>query len=825
MSNSAGSRSEHALVRAFATNRVAARLLALTALLGPFGSISLRAEPPSPPPASGPLEGTWRCVVIESDGIATSGWRVEAARMTFTFAGDSVSAPSLWDEGRFTLPSFPRDAIDLRVAGEEMKVELPGLYAIQGDRLTLCIPFEPAEGSDRPVRPSAPATRAGDGRMMFQLERVPPGRERRETPAEQWGAIAKQGLAQKLAPAEWETLAARCVKIAESARGTDAATVSLLWATANAPGGPSAARARSLLKEGAIAGANIDTLAECLGVRCGTIGPGGIPTRLRIEWAPLLLERVRRTPDHPQAAELLCEVCVAADEAVEPPAAFDEAARIIGARWTKSPDLSHFLERLAYHKQLPWTGRYESIVRQIARESPSHYVRYRAAYTLAQLVAEGGEARQEEARELLVRFVADCQPEQVDPSVRGLVEEFVDQARRELDAMLIRGIGGPAPELKGVDLDGRPISSAGDRGRVMLISFWATWCGPCMSLIPHERTLVERFRDRPFVLLGVNGDDSDPPAGATLAKLGITWRSIRNKLPSGKTISDEWHLAGWPTLYLVDHTGKIRRRWTGVPPTDEFDHEIERWVAVAEGKPLAAPLRLRAEPISQAAAGGVPARFVDKVYVDSAGKESKYVVCLPQNDDGRASLPVVVFLHGSGQIGTDNREQLDIGLGPALRKRGLPFPAIFVFPQSQHGSWLAESPDGRRASAILASVEKEYRTDPRRVYLTGVSMGAEGVWSLAAADPRRFAAIVPVCGGGEPSLAGALTNVPCWAFHGDADPIVPVQATREMIAAITKAGGRPLYQEYRGVDHACWDRVYADAELYRWLQSQASPAK
>ena len=214
------------------------------------------------------------------------------------------------------------------------------------------------------------------------------------------------------------------------------------------------------------------------------------------------------------------------------------------------------------------------------------------------------------------------------------------------------------------------------------------------------------------------------------------------------------------------------------------------------------------------------AKFLDRVYTDEQNGESKYAICVPDNYDAKIPLPVVLFLHGSGQVGTDNKKQLEIGLGPAIRKSGMPFPFIGVFPQSRDGSWLATSADGKRALAILGAVEREFVTDTGRVYLTGVSMGGEGVWSLAAAQPKRFAAIVPVCGGGDPKHAEALKGVPCWAFHGDADEVVPVQATRDLVRAITRAGGRAQYQEYRGVGHNCWDRVYAYAEMYRWLRVQ-----
>jgi len=117
-------------------------------------------------------------------------------------------------------------------------------------------------------------------------------------------------------------------------------------------------------------------------------------------------------------------------------------------------------------------------------------------------------------------------------------------------------------------------------------------------------------------------------------------------------------------------------------------------------------------------------------------------------------------------------------------------------------------------------VETEYRTDLKRVYLTGVSMGGEGVWSLAAAHPEKFAAIVPVCGGGDPKTASRIKDIPCWCFHGDADKMVPVRVSRMMVRALSDAGGRPQYQEYSGAGHNCWDQVYSDPELYEWLVRQ-----
>jgi predicted esterase/thiol-disulfide isomerase/thioredoxin len=209
--------------------------------------------------------------------------------------------------------------------------------------------------------------------------------------------------------------------------------------------------------------------------------------------------------------------------------------------------------------------------------------------------------------------------------------------------------------------------------------------------------------------------------------------------------------------------------------------------------------------------------FLDRVYRGRDGYESKYVVFIPHDYDGKKSFPLILFLHGSGQKGADGRKQVGIGLGPAIRRRENTFPLIAVFPQAHKGGWGATTEDGQRALAILGEVEKAYKVDAERVYLSGLSMGGEGTWSLAAAHPQRWAAIVPVCGGGDPKQAAKIKDIPCWCFHGDADQVVRVKQSRDMIWALRQAGGEPLYHEYPGVGHNCWDRVYATPDLYEWL--------
>src|SRR5262249_29924709 len=122
--------------------------------------------------------------------------------------------------------------------------------------------------------------------------------------------------------------------------------------------------------------------------------------------------------------------------------------------------------------------------------------------------------------------------------------------------------------------------------------------------------------------------------------------------------------------------------------------------------------------------------------------------------------------------------------------------------------------------AILDEVQECFRVDRTRVYLTGLSMGGEGTWSLAAAHPGRWAAIVPICGGGDPKVAPKIKDIPCWCFQGDADRVISVNLSRVMVRALGEAGGQPLYHEYPGVDHNCWERAYATPDLYEWLLKQ-----
>lgn len=214
--------------------------------------------------------------------------------------------------------------------------------------------------------------------------------------------------------------------------------------------------------------------------------------------------------------------------------------------------------------------------------------------------------------------------------------------------------------------------------------------------------------------------------------------------------------------------------------------------------------------------------FVEKTFKNADGTTSPYVVFVPKDYDGTKEYPIILFLHGAGETNNpkakkEGKMPVEVGIGPAIKKREKDFPFIVVIPRAEGFGWTATSANGKRALAMLDEVMKEYKVDPKRQYLTGLSMGGMGTWSIAIAHPDRFAAIAPICGRGDTSAAAKIKDLPCWCFHGDADTAVKVEGSREMIDAIKKAGGEPKYTEYPGVGHNSWDKAYGTDELYTWF--------
>jgi predicted peptidase len=184
----------------------------------------------------------------------------------------------------------------------------------------------------------------------------------------------------------------------------------------------------------------------------------------------------------------------------------------------------------------------------------------------------------------------------------------------------------------------------------------------------------------------------------------------------------------------------------------------------------------------------------------------------------------MLFLHGAGERGT-NLQRVTIHGPPKLVKEGRSFPFIVIAPQCPEGErWQTDS-----LLKLLEHVMAENRVDPGRVYLTGLSMGGYGTWKLALAYPEKFAAIVPICGGGDyidallanRTKAAALRNLPVWAFHGAKDNVVPLDESERMVNALKKAGVKDVrLTVYPEATHDSWTETYNNPELYEWLLKQ-----
>lgn len=211
--------------------------------------------------------------------------------------------------------------------------------------------------------------------------------------------------------------------------------------------------------------------------------------------------------------------------------------------------------------------------------------------------------------------------------------------------------------------------------------------------------------------------------------------------------------------------------------------------------------------------------------------ELRYLLFLPDGykEDQDKRWPLMLFLHGSGERGT-NLARVAVHGPPKIVKTKKDFPFILVSPQCPNGTtWSDEA-----LLALLDEIQEKYRVDENRVYLTGLSMGGYGTWSLGLKNPDRFAAIAPICGGGstlsillpDQGKQAALKHLPVWAFHGGKDPVVPLRESEGMIEALKKAGNQETkLTVYPDAGHDSWTETYDNPELYDWFLQHAREKK
>ncbi|NLE36835.1 MAG: prolyl oligopeptidase family serine peptidase [Pirellulaceae bacterium] len=219
---------------------------------------------------------------------------------------------------------------------------------------------------------------------------------------------------------------------------------------------------------------------------------------------------------------------------------------------------------------------------------------------------------------------------------------------------------------------------------------------------------------------------------------------------------------------------------------------------------------------------------------DASGRKLPYRLLIPPGYDGSTQQhPMLVFLHGAGERGGNNRAQLTHGKR-FFCAAAVDYGCFVLAPQCPCGGWWAGrhwadpqrslSPEPSETMQLvfdlIARLRVDYRIDAQRVYLMGLSMGGFGVWDAVQRQPDMFAAAVPICGGGDPSQVAHIAQLPVWVFHGQQDPVVSVELSRNMVGALQAAGGEPRYTEYAGVGHNSWDGAFNEPELLSWLTAQ-----
>jgi predicted peptidase len=239
------------------------------------------------------------------------------------------------------------------------------------------------------------------------------------------------------------------------------------------------------------------------------------------------------------------------------------------------------------------------------------------------------------------------------------------------------------------------------------------------------------------------------------------------------------------------------------------------WVAAAAALAAVAAAPPRAAPPETAVVGKLQKKRFEK---DGGKARFDYLLYLP-NDYGKGekAAPLVLFLHGMG----DKLTRLERRGLPKQVERKKDSPFILVAPECPGRRW-----DARDLNALLDDVTAKYRVDRDRVYVTGLSMGGFGTWSLAAAYPDRFAAIIPICGGGSPRTAGKLKDLPVWVFHGGKDATVKPALSESMVKALEAAGSKTVkFTLYPDAGHDSWSETYRNPKVWEWLLSQKRVGK
>lgn len=219
-----------------------------------------------------------------------------------------------------------------------------------------------------------------------------------------------------------------------------------------------------------------------------------------------------------------------------------------------------------------------------------------------------------------------------------------------------------------------------------------------------------------------------------------------------------------------------------------------------------------------------PGKQVELSFKTSDGGEIGYLLYLPKDYDATSDklVPAMLFLHGRGES-NGTLSQVAAWGPPKLVRAGLDLPLLVVSPQCPKEDLWNSEVQLKRLIELMDEITSNYAIDENKMYVTGLSMGGDGSWALSALHPKKFAAVVPICGVGEVQTAEQIKDIPIWVWHGEQDPAVPFGKSVAMVNAIKEAGGTSIkFTTLEGVGHNCWAAAYATPQLYRWMLEQST---
>lgn len=205
---------------------------------------------------------------------------------------------------------------------------------------------------------------------------------------------------------------------------------------------------------------------------------------------------------------------------------------------------------------------------------------------------------------------------------------------------------------------------------------------------------------------------------------------------------------------------------------------------------------------------------LDGIY--KAKANINYLLYLPKDYEAKDKLPLLLFLHGAGERGSDLNLVKKNG-PPRLIEEGKDFPLVVVSPQCP----VNERWNTNTLIALIDEIIANYKIDADRIYVTGLSMGGNGTWRLASEIPERLAAVIPICGWGDPFAVCMMGKLPVWTFHGAKDVVVPIGSTDMLVEQLKRCGGNVEYTIYPEANHDSWTETYDNQKIYEWLLSHS----